>query len=145
MSKKEIHYQGLAELSVIVEDTSALSPDYFKVTHLPTELTAGLNTFKFKGQPSLFPENTDVYIEILDANGEPIYYEVNIDLNNKLRNMLFDLSAMSKNKDQKSNPTTFKLIQGQIGGENSDLGVMGVSNIPESVSYSKLVTPCGFT
>ena len=80
MSKKEIHYQGLAELSVIVEDTSALSPDYFKVTKLPTELTAGLNTFKFKGQPQLFPENTEVYIEILDANGEPIYYEVNLDL-----------------------------------------------------------------
>jgi hypothetical protein len=80
MSKKEIHYQGLAELSVIVEDTSALSPDYFKITQLPTELTAGLNTFKFKGQPQLFPENTEVYIEILDANGEPIYYEVNLDL-----------------------------------------------------------------
>ena len=80
MSKKEIHYQGLAELSVIVEDTSALSPDYFKVTKLPTELTAGLNTFKFKGQPQLFPENAAVYVEILDANGEPIYYEVNLDL-----------------------------------------------------------------
>ena len=80
MSKKEIHYQGLAELSVIVEDTSALSPNYFKITQLPTELTAGLNTFKFKGQPQLFPENTEVYIEILDANGEPIYYEVNLDL-----------------------------------------------------------------
>ena len=80
MSKKEIHYQGLAELSVIVEDTSALSPDYFKVTKLPTELTAGLNTFKFKGQPQLFPEGAAIYIEILDANGEPIYYEVNLDL-----------------------------------------------------------------
>ena len=80
MSKKEIHYQGLTELSVIVEDTSALSPNYFKITQLPTELTAGLNTFKFKGQPQLFPENTEVYIEILDANGEPIYYEVNLDL-----------------------------------------------------------------
>ena len=80
MSKKEIHYQGLAELSVIVEDTSALSPDYFKVTKLPTELTAGLNTFKFKGQPQLFPEGAAIYVEILDANGEPIYYEVNLDL-----------------------------------------------------------------
>ena len=80
MSRKEIHYQGLADLEVFVDDTSALSPNYFRVTKLPTELTAGLNTLKFKGNPSLFPEGAEIYIEILDANGEPIYYEVDLDL-----------------------------------------------------------------
>jgi len=80
MAKKEVIYQGLSELNVIIEDTSTNSPDYFKVTDLPTELTAGLNTFKFKGNVSLFPENSAVYIEILDANGLPVYYEVGIDL-----------------------------------------------------------------
>jgi hypothetical protein len=80
MAKNEVIYQGLSELDVIIEDTSANSPDYFRVTELPTELTAGLNTFKFKGNVSLFPENSAVYIEILDANGLPVYYEVGIDL-----------------------------------------------------------------
>ena len=80
MAKNEVIYQGLSELNVIVEDTSTNSPDYFRVTDLPTELTAGLNTFKFKGNVSLFPENSAVYIEILDANGLPVYYEVGIDL-----------------------------------------------------------------
>ena len=80
MAKNEVIYQGLSELNVVIEDISANSPDYFRVTELPTELTAGLNTFKFKGNVSLFPENSAVYIEILDANGLPVYYEVGIDL-----------------------------------------------------------------
>jgi hypothetical protein len=80
MAKKEVIYQGLSELEVIIDDTSANSPDYFRVTNLPGEFTAGINIFKFKGNPSLFPENSPVYIEVLDANGLPVYYEIGIDL-----------------------------------------------------------------
>jgi len=80
MAKKEIFYQGLDAIPVIIEDTSLTSPDYFRVTDLPTQLNAGTNVFKFKGNVSLFPENSAVYIEILDANGLPVYYEVGIDL-----------------------------------------------------------------
>lgn len=79
MAKKEIIYQGLIELDVLIEDTSANSPNYFKITKLPGEFTAGINTFKFKGNASLFPENSPVFIEILDANGLPIYYEIGLD------------------------------------------------------------------
>jgi hypothetical protein len=60
-------------------------------------------------------------------------YEVNVDLNNKLKNMLFDLSNLSRNKNQKNNPTVFKLIQAQIAGENSDLGAMKLKNIPNEI------------
>jgi hypothetical protein len=80
MAKKEIFYQGLDAIPVIIEDTSLTSPDYFRVTSLPTQLNAGTNIFKFKGNISLFPEGADVYVEILDANGMPVYYEVGIDL-----------------------------------------------------------------
>jgi hypothetical protein len=59
--------------------------------------------------------------------------EIDINLNNKLKNMLFDLSTMSKNKNQKGNPTIFKLIQSQIGAENSELGAMKIKNIPNEV------------
>lgn len=80
MAKKEIFYQGLADLQVAIDDFSTTSPDYFRVTKAPTELYSGLNIFKFKGNPSLFVDEAPVYIEILDANGSPIYYEVGLDL-----------------------------------------------------------------
>lgn len=79
MSKKEVIYQGLIDLPVQIEDESIASPDYFRVTRLPSEFTSGKNILKFKGNPSLFNEGQPIYIEILDSNGEPIYYEIGLD------------------------------------------------------------------
>ena len=79
MPKKEIIYQGLIDLPVQIEDNSISSPDYFRVTNLPAEFTSGRNIFKFKGNASLFNEGQPVYIEILDANGDPVYYEIGLD------------------------------------------------------------------
>jgi len=76
----ELAYQGLADLSVLVEDISSDSPDYFRVSKLPKEFTAGKNTFHFKGNPNIFNEGSHVYIEILDVNGQPLYYETALDL-----------------------------------------------------------------
>ena len=56
MAKKEIIYQGLADLNVQVDDFSLSSQDYFRIAKLPTEFTAGLNTFRFKGNTTLFAE-----------------------------------------------------------------------------------------
>ena len=47
MAKKEVIYQGLSDLNVLIDDTTANSPDYFRVTNLPGEFTAGINIFKF--------------------------------------------------------------------------------------------------
>ena len=79
MAKKEIIYQGLADLNVLVEDTSISSPDYFRVTKIPSEFTSGRNILKFKGNPNLFNEGSPVYVEILDYNGDPVYYEIGLD------------------------------------------------------------------
>lgn len=80
MSRIELIYQGLADLNVQIEDRSATSPDYFQVTKMPLEFNSGINTFRFKGNAGLFREETPIYIEVLDVNGEPIYYEANLDL-----------------------------------------------------------------
>jgi hypothetical protein len=56
----ELAYQGLADLSVLVDDTSSDSPDYFRVSKLPKEFTAGKNTFHFKGNPNIFNEGSHV-------------------------------------------------------------------------------------
>lgn len=79
MAKKEIIYQGLADLNVQVEDTSISSPDYFRVTKIPSEFYSGRNILKFKGNPNLFNEGSPVYVEILDSNGDPVYYEIGLD------------------------------------------------------------------
>lgn len=79
MAIKEIFYQGLAELNVLIEDTSLASPNYFRILKMPSELTLGINTFRFSGNPDLFLENTPIYVEILDYNGNPVYYETAID------------------------------------------------------------------
>jgi hypothetical protein len=60
-------------------------------------------------------------------------YKVNIDLNNKLKNMLFDLSNLSRNKDQKNKPSVFQLLQSQVGAENANLGMMKVKQIPTEI------------
>lgn len=80
MAKKEVIYQGLLNLTVPVDDLSVNSPDYFRITKLPGEFTSGINVFRFKGNPSLFVEGSYIYIEVLDSNGNPIYYESNLDL-----------------------------------------------------------------
>lgn len=80
MSRKEIIYQGLLELNVAVEDFSVSSPNYFRISYLPTEFTSGQNIFKFKGNPDIFVEDTPIEIEILDSNGDPIYFEIDLDL-----------------------------------------------------------------
>lgn len=79
MSSNKIFYQGLADLDVLIEDTSLSSPDYFRVLKMPSELTLGINTFRFSGNADLFPENTPIYVEILDYNGDAVYYETSID------------------------------------------------------------------
>lgn len=80
MAKKEVIYQGLLNLTVPVDDLTVNSPDYFRITKLPGEFTSGINVFRFKGNPALFVEGSYIYIEILDSNGNPIYYESNLDL-----------------------------------------------------------------
>ena len=80
MAKKELIYKGLDKLPVDIIDKSATSPNYLRVTKLPTEFTAGINILKFKGNLSLFAEGAEFDVEILDSNGDPIYYEVGLDL-----------------------------------------------------------------
>lgn len=76
MKRKETVYKGLEFINVYFEDTSATSPDYFQITEFPTRLTAGKNLFKLRGHPSNLRVGGVLNLEILDYNGDPIYYEV---------------------------------------------------------------------
>ena len=67
---------NLDQLETYITDTSALSPNIFNLTFLPNELTLGKNLIKFKGVPNVFQPGTDLLVEILDSNRNPIYHEV---------------------------------------------------------------------
>jgi len=76
MKRKEAVYKGLRDISVYFEDTSLTSPDYFQITEFPLRLTAGKNLFKLRGHPTNLKLGGQLGLEVLDYNGNPIYYEI---------------------------------------------------------------------
>jgi hypothetical protein len=76
MKRKETIYRGLDLINVFYEDTSLTSPDVFQITEFPTRLTAGKNLIKLKGHPDNLRIGSYLNIEILDFNGDPVYYEI---------------------------------------------------------------------
>jgi len=76
ISNKKPIYQGLRFLDTYITDESEFSEDYFLVTSLPDELTAGINSFKISGNTNNLVTNTNVDIEILDRNNNPIFHSV---------------------------------------------------------------------
>lgn len=76
--KKEIVYKELDRLPVAITDTNPLSPNYLRITYLPDEFKLGKNLIRIRPNIPTFVENTQLYIEIIDYNGDPIYYETEL-------------------------------------------------------------------
>lgn len=66
-------FQNLTNFEVFETDTLPNS-QYFRITELNETLTGGKNAFLIEGSEHL-KETTEVKIEILDVNGNPIYFE----------------------------------------------------------------------
>jgi len=58
----------------VFEDDEEPNSEYFKITELNETLTGGKNGFPIEGSEHL-KETTEVKIEILDVDGNPIYFE----------------------------------------------------------------------
>jgi len=71
IAKKTILPQNLANIDVLIEDTSEFS-DYFQVTKVPSEFTGGRNSFLLAGSDYLL-DGSEIKIEIIDAEGNPVY------------------------------------------------------------------------
>ncbi len=69
-------YIGLHTEPVYFIDTTEKSPDLFQIKEFPAQLNAGRNLFKLHGNPRNLKEESLLYIEILDYNGDPIAYEI---------------------------------------------------------------------
>lgn len=76
--RKEIVYKELDRVPVNITDTDPLSSNYLRVTYLPDEFKLGKNLIRIRPNVPAFVENTQLYIEIIDYNGDPVYYETEI-------------------------------------------------------------------
>lgn len=72
MIRKVASRRYLEKLAVLIEDTSPLSSYYFDVAEYPQILQAGKNLLRLRGGPNL-ESGTQVYVEVLDANGNPVF------------------------------------------------------------------------
>ena len=66
-------FQNLTNFQVFQIDDE-LNSDFFKISELNQTLTGGKNAFLIEGSPYL-KETTEVKIEILDVEGNPVYFE----------------------------------------------------------------------
>ena len=74
--RKQVQFDGLADrVSIQFVDNSPTSANYFNVTHVPETMTSGKNLFKFRANTNILVDNSKIHFEIIDANGDPIYYE----------------------------------------------------------------------
>jgi len=66
--------QPLSSFATFLVDTNPNS-DYFRITEFKDTLTGGKNGFLIEGSEHL-KESTEIKIQVLDVNGDPIYWEV---------------------------------------------------------------------
>jgi hypothetical protein len=83
IDKKEIVYKELDRIPVRITDVDPNSPNYLRVTYLPNEFSLGKNLIRIRPNIPAFTEESQLYVEIIDYNGDPIYYEIEINSETK--------------------------------------------------------------
>lgn len=71
--KRYSPFQNLSNFKVFIEDAT-INSRYFRINELSDIFTGGKNGFLIEGSPEL-RETTEVRIEILDVNGNPVYVQ----------------------------------------------------------------------
>lgn len=76
--RKETFYKELDRIPVTIYDTDKFSSKYLRITYLPDEFKLGKNLIRIRPDIPLFVEDSQLHIEIIDYNGDPIYYETEL-------------------------------------------------------------------
>lgn len=76
MKRKLDHKQDLWNYNVDYIDLADNSPDFFNFSLFPIKFTAGKNLIKIQSNPRQMLVDSNVYLEFIDSNGEPLYHEV---------------------------------------------------------------------
>ena len=65
-----------SNIKVLFDDTTPSSPKFFRVSDVPQVLTKGKNLIRISAHPSNLVPNSQIIVDIKDANGTPIYFEI---------------------------------------------------------------------
>jgi hypothetical protein len=78
MLKNRRQSHGLREYfnQFTFQDTDPASRRYFRISNLPDQFFVGKNAFDLAGHSGVFVPESRIYIDLLDAAGQPIYYEI---------------------------------------------------------------------
>jgi len=74
--RQNIEYWDLLDKDILIEDTSAMSSQYFKVIQSPVQFEGGKNAIFLLGDDVFLEKDTEILIEVLDSNGDNIFVEV---------------------------------------------------------------------
>ncbi len=73
---RQVEYIGLKDYpSIQFTDQSQTSDNFFNIVEFPNKLTSGKNIIKLRASAGTLAQNSQIHIEILDFNGDPIYFE----------------------------------------------------------------------
>lgn len=75
MIHKTLKHQGLTSINTTIYDTSDTSLRVLNVDK-PSEFTSGKNSFSLLLNTDIIVIDSEIFIEIIDEDGDPIYYEV---------------------------------------------------------------------
>lgn len=73
--RPKVAYIGYKDYAYDVQDDSLTSPDYFEIVEFPSKLTAGKNLIKLRGNRENLVDNSNINVEILDYNNDPVFYK----------------------------------------------------------------------
>lgn len=68
--------ENLNDIQTYVVDTSTTSPKYFRVSDVPSVLQKGKNLLRITAHPTNLVPGSQIYVDVRDSNGDPIYYEI---------------------------------------------------------------------
>jgi hypothetical protein len=72
---KRKNLRALSSIVSIIDQTPS-SKNYFRLSEFPDRLGRGKNLIKINANDSTLAPNSQIYIEIVDSEGNPIYHEV---------------------------------------------------------------------
>lgn len=76
LTLKKEYRENLKNIEVYVEDTTPLSPNFFRVSDVPKVLQKGKNLIRIKAHPTNLVDNSQILVDVRDSNGNPIYFEI---------------------------------------------------------------------
>ena len=68
--------ENITDLQTYIVDTTPTSTKYFRVSDVPQVLQKGKNLLRITAHPTNLVPGSQIFVDVRDSNGNPIYYEI---------------------------------------------------------------------